>query len=62
MKAAEKDVRDFYKTNTPEELEAEIAKDERSLRRRFSSIRRKRQQDDIESRIAILRDMLKHLF
>lgn len=58
MGKAEKDVRDFYRTHSAQELLTEISKDERSLRHHFYSIRQKRLQDQIESRISILKAML----
>ncbi|MGF7077715.1 hypothetical protein [Mucilaginibacter sp. UYCu711] len=58
MHKAEKDMRDFYRSHSPDELEAEIARDERSLKRHFYSIRQKQLQEQIESRINILKAML----
>lgn len=58
MTKAEKDVRDFYASHSAQALQAEILRDERTLRRHFYSIRQKRFQDQIESRIGILKAML----
>jgi len=61
MNTTEKLVRDFYATFTKEELLNEIFKDEASLRSFFPRIKDRRFQDDIESRIAILKDMASKL-
>lgn len=61
MDIAEKDIRDFYKSHSAEELRAEIAKDDRRRCESYSTIRQKFQQDQIEERIVVLREMLEGL-
>lgn len=61
MNAAEKDLRGSYASHSKEELQQEIFINEISLRSSFPRIKDKIQQDDIESRIAILKDMLSKL-
>jgi hypothetical protein len=61
MKASEKDVRSFYAKHTKEELRAEIIKDQNRLNTTFRRIRDKNDQESVESRITILKDMMSKL-
>jgi hypothetical protein len=62
MKNAEKDLRASYALCSKEELQEAIFKDEASLRSPVRRLRDKINQNDVESRIAILKDMLYALY